>query len=242
MNRIRQRFFLIAALLGVTFLVVHAQDCQNYYFLTKGASAELSLFDAKNALSGRQEWTVREVTGTRNRLESHADVVMYDDKGRELGKATDVTIRCADGQYGVDMRSLVLNGNGAANSPTLSAKAEIPMALYPNSLQTGMTLPDATFATETSTAGLPMMRVNITVKNRKVEGQETITTPVGSFNCYKITYNSQMKLIFNISMDGVEWFSPGVGVVKSESYRKGKLVGSTLLTKFTKNKAQASSR
>jgi len=31
-----------------------------------------------------------------------------------------------------------------------------------------------------------------------------------------------------------EWYVPGIGIVKSENYRKGDLAGSTMITSITK--------
>jgi len=210
-----------------------AQECTSYYLLTKGANVEISLYDDKQKLSGRQEWTVRDVGINAKQTLATAAVVMYNGEGRELARADDITIQCADGQYSIDMRSLMMNG--APTGPAASGKSESAMALYPSSLQVGMTLPEANFTVDTSPAGFGI-RVKMAIKDRKVEGQETITTPVGKFNCYRIAYTYQMKAGIGVSYDGIEWFSPGVGVIKSESYRKGKLIGSSVLTKFTKGK------
>lgn len=69
---------------------------------------------------------------------------------------------------------------------------------------------------------------------------EKITTPAGSWDAYKITYNG----LFRMQMAGIgipmnmqvtEWFVPGFGVVKTETYSKnGKLMGSSLLTSLKK--------
>jgi hypothetical protein len=56
---------------------------------------------------------------------------------------------------------------------------------------------------------------------RKVEGRESVTTPAGTWNCFKITYHSKMIFKMGIgipmNMDVTEWWAPGFGVVKTES-------------------------
>ena len=79
------------------------------------------------------------------------------------------------------------------------------------------------------------MKIKMDIIDRKVEAMETITTPAGTFETYKITSKSIMKNQMGISMtfefDNVEWLAKEVGVVKSESFRKGKSNGYTLLVK-----------
>jgi hypothetical protein len=70
-----------------------------------------------------------------------------------------------------------------------------------------------------------------------VAGKETITTPSGTYECYKITSNmamqTQMGIKMNVNMSSIEWIALKVGTVKSESYNKsGKLMGTTLLASW----------
>jgi hypothetical protein len=79
------------------------------------------------------------------------------------------------------------------------------------------------------------MKTNVDVKitDRKVELQESVTTPAGTWNCFKISYHSAIKIAIMgigipIKADITEWFAPNFGVVKTES-SKG---STTVLTKF----------
>ena len=62
----------------------------------------------------------------------------------------------------------------------------------------------------------------MTITNRTVQGQESVTTPAGTWNCYKITCKTKITgkaAIFNIPttiLDVTEWYAPGVGIIKSE--------------------------
>ena len=78
------------------------------------------------------------------------------------------------------------------------------------------------------------MQMDIT--NRKVEQAETINSPAGSFDCFRISYDvmvriKMMGIGFPVHMHAIEWFSPKIArPVKSETYTKnGKLVGSMQL-------------
>ena len=82
---------------------------------------------------------------------------------------------------------------------------------------------------------MTIMNMSVSITNRKVEAVENITTPAGTFECYKITYDVATKMMINVKMKATEWYAKNVGMVKSESYTSdGKLAGSTLLTGLKK--------
>ena len=79
------------------------------------------------------------------------------------------------------------------------------------------------------------MNITMNISNRKVDAVESITTPAGTFECYKISYDVAMKMMMNMKSKGVEWYAKGVGLVKNETYSSdGKLLGSNVLTAFKK--------
>jgi hypothetical protein len=77
--------------------------------------------------------------------------------------------------------------------------------------------------------------MNADVINRKVETIEDLTVPAGTFNCLKIIGDVSGKVLgLSISGKSAQWYSPGVGMVKSESYdKKGELSSSMVLTSLT---------
>ena len=81
------------------------------------------------------------------------------------------------------------------------------------------------------------MNMKMTMKflNRKVEGNETVSTPAGDFECYVITYDTEYKMGIKMTMSSKLWLSEGYGMVKQENYnKKGALIGSSVLTSFEK--------
>jgi len=102
----------------------------------------------------------------------------------------------------------------------------------PSGMKAGDMLKDGDMKMAFSSGGMNVMNMAVTITNRKVEAVESLTTPAGTFDCYKISYDIATKMMgINVKMKGVEWYAKGVGMVKSESYNKdAKLQGSTLLT------------
>jgi len=57
----------------------------------------------------------------------------------------------------------------------------------------------------------------------------------GTFDCFALSYNSEMKMGMNINFKIKEWVSEGVDVVKSKSYNKNiKFMRYSELTSFKK--------
>lgn len=81
---------------------------------------------------------------------------------------------------------------------------------------------------------IPMnMEMNMRIFDRKVEGTESVTTPAGTFNCFKLSQSVEMKMMFSVSAKSIEFYSKEFGMVRSESYdSKGKLTGYTVLSKM----------
>ena len=74
----------------------------------------------------------------------------------------------------------------------------------------------------------------LTIYNRKVDAEESLKTPAGTFNCVKISQSQHLKAMISMDTNSIEWYAEGVGLVRSESYnKKGKLMGYSLLTAFS---------
>ncbi len=104
---------------------------------------------------------------------------------------------------------------------------------WPNNLAVGQQLPDATMNMKMSISGITM-NTTVTITDRAVIGNESITTPAGTFNCFVITHTTDSKIMgMNQRSTTKQWVSEGVGAVKAVNYEKnGKISGTSLLTKF----------
>jgi hypothetical protein len=76
------------------------------------------------------------------------------------------------------------------------------------------------------TPGMSMLNMVIKIYDRKVVAQEDVTTPAGTFKCYKMTSTIETKTMFSMVAKSTEWIALKVGIVRSETYDKnGKLMG-----------------
>ena len=92
---------------------------------------------------------------------------------------------------------------------------------YPANMKEGDVLKDASFSMDFKSKAGMNGSITIEMTNRKVESMESVTTPGGTWNCFRITCHSKMnfKMLigFNMNTDVTEWYAPGFGVVKTES-------------------------
>lgn len=209
------------------------QDCKNYYFMNEGTEVEMTVYDRKGDVSGRNVSKVKEVKSSGSRSEATITATSYNNKGKEMMSTGNMTVICEGGTYSVDLRNMVSpEMMGGMNG--MDVRVTGNMAEYPSSVQPGMALKDASMTAEPTTGGMALMRLSVSLKNRKVDGKESVTTPAGTFDCYKITYDANIKTIVGVNFQGTEWFAPGFGIVKTESTRNGKPMGSTLITRVGK--------
>lgn len=231
----RKSLFLIAVLVAV-FNTLTAQDCKNYYYLRNNSSVEMTVYDGKGAVVAKNFYNVLSVSKEGTSLLADFTTTVKDEKGKEFSSGKG-TVKCDGENLMIDMQM------NMPNIPQLQAvKMETGKATtyltYPTSMKVGQTLPDGSFDMNSSANGMEVT-IEYKASNRKVAAKEKITTPAGSWDCFKITTDISislkmmaMNMPFNLTT--AEWFAPGFGVVKTESYKEGKLVGSMLVTGIKK--------
>ncbi|MCB0493771.1 MAG: hypothetical protein KDC93_15305 [Cyclobacteriaceae bacterium] len=225
----RPLLIIIGISLGITSGIA---QCNQYYQLSEGSEWEMESYNAKGKLTGKQTQKVTSYSGGANSFAATVQSTVYDKKDKEVMKG-DLEFKCNNGTMMVDMRNFI-NEEQMKAFQNYEMQIEADNLEVPNDLSVGQTLKDGSVTLTTSNSPIPMnMSVNIT--DRKVVAKESITTPAGTFECYKITskstVNTKMGIGMTFNFSTVEWLAPKVAVVKSESYRNDKLQGYTLLTK-----------
>ena len=205
-----------------------SQNC-NFYFLQNGKTVEVTMYNKKDAESGKNVYNVSAVNKSGGTTTATLNTEIFDKKGKSVAKATN-EVKCQGGVLMVDLK-MFMAPEQAGQIKAEATAADVYLS-YPASMKAGDALEDGKFTMNIKQDNGMESTVVINISDRKVEGEESVTTPAGTWNCLKISYKSNIK----ISMMGIgipvkgevtEWFAPNFGVVKTVS--KG---GSTLLTKF----------
>ena len=230
------KLFLVLLSLSL-FISASAQDCKGYYYL-KAGEVEMTLYDRKNSETGKLKYLVSDVSKAGAATVATFNSEMFNEKGKSLSKSTG-KYKCENGVLFVDAK-VAMAGDPSGQFNNTDVKAVENFIEYPSDLSEGKELKDVSATMEVEREGGMKSTVYFEQTNRKVAGKESVTTPAGTWECWKITYNAQMKLSMGgigipVRMKVTEWFAPGLGIIKSETLNKnGKMMGSMILTKLQK--------
>lgn len=222
----------ISALLFTLFCatLTYAQ-CNDYYVMDNGTEWTYENFGKNGKTAGKNQQKVTAYEKTGNGFKATINSVMFNDKGKKLMEG-DLEMTCDGGVLIMDMRKFIPEEQQKAFS-SYEMKMEAENLELPSKLSAGQTLKNGSI-TMTATGSPIPMTMSVQITDRKVLGKESITTPAGTFDCYKISSKStiQSKMGINMTFDfsTTEWIAEKVGMVKSESFDKnGKSAGYTVL-------------
>jgi len=241
MKTIAIKSFKISLFLSTLFFITqlaYAQDCGKFYPFNEGAVMEFTSYDKKDKPAGRMIYKVSDVKDTPEGKKATIDFELYDKKDDKVdfgeSGSTEFSVQCNGEKTMIDMESMMLGNPMLSSYEGMEINMEGNHIMIPNQLNTGSVLPDADLKITVNTG---VMNINMTSRifNRKVIGQEKITTDAGSFETYIISYDTEFKMGATRKSSGKQWIAENVGLVKEELYnKKGKLTGSTKLTNLEK--------
>ncbi|MBX2960924.1 MAG: hypothetical protein KF687_00345 [Cyclobacteriaceae bacterium] len=219
-------------LLFALFCTTYAfTQCNSFYVIDEGTAWTYENFNPKGKTTGKNEQKVTAFDKTSAGFKATVNSVIYNDKGKKVTEG-DLELTCDNGTFIMDMRKFIPEEQQKAFS-SYEMKIESENLELPSKLSVGQTLKNGSVTLMAVGSPVPM-KITVNITDRKVEAKESITTPAGTFECYKISSksNTQMQMGINMSLNfsGTEWIAEKVGMVKSESFDKnGKLAGYTLL-------------
>ncbi len=224
---------LLATLLFTGNIAMAQSSCSKYYPMVDGALLQYTSYDKKGKEEGQIDYKVTNVNGSGDHITATMVMEISDQKGNTFSSDYDIT--CDGNVVRIDFKSLM-------NEQMLSQMGEMEMDItgtdmeLPNDLSVGQELPDSNVNVKMKMSGVMNMNMDVETINRKVEKQESVTTPAGTFDCYVIYSETRTKMMMsNQTMPSRVWLAEGVGMVKQESYNKsGKLVASSVLTQLSK--------
>ena len=208
-----------------------AQDCDGYFPVKSGTFIETKNYDAKGKLSGTNQQTILSVEPLAAGLSLKVKSDQFDNKDKALS-SIELDMRCENGVFYMDMKNFLDPG-------TMGGMQDMEMTVdgidleYPNALQVGQTLKDGDIKMSFMSGGVAIMNMSVKMYNRKVEAIESVTTPAGTFECFKLSYDMDVKSIMKMTVKATQWVTKNIGAVKTESFDKnGKLIAYSLLTAF----------
>ncbi len=219
---------VLSSFLTVSLL---AQDCEGYFPVKGGTFIETKNYDAKGKLTGTSQQTILSADQIPGGLSLKVKSESLDSKDK-LQYSQELGMRCENGVFYMDMKNF-LDPNTMSGFKDMEVSVDGIDLEYPSVLQIGQTLKDGDIQMKFMSGGMSIMSMSVRMYNRKVEALENITTPAGTFECYKLTYDMEIKSMIKMNVKATQWVARNVGAVKTESFDKnGKMVGYSLLTAF----------
>lgn len=232
-------YFLAVLLISVSTFKAVSQNCSVYFPTVKGTIYEMQQFDNKDKQTGTSTYTVNNsITDTEGNVAAIIHIHSQGKSDKDTMSAN-VSYKCENGKAYVDMKNFIPSGS-SEQYKDMEIKTDASWMEIPQALSVGTTMVDATGTMSFYSNGTLFMTMKISITDRKVASSESVTTPAGTFQCYKVTYNiasesSIMGIKTTINSKAVEYYSTGTGIVKSETYNKNdKLEGYSVLSKITK--------
>ena len=189
-----------------------------YCCVTKGTVLTYTDYDAK----GKETGTTKEV---------FKEVKMISDQNYDIVMETTVNVggNVTTMETNLEVRdgsAMISMGDGS-----IDVTATDPELLrIPNKLAVGYQLPLGEMY-----VNLGGFRVKSTITENEVIDREEITTPAGTFKCYVIKQTSSGRVMGIKSETTIKnWYARGIGTVKTETYSKGELFSSSVLTSIEK--------
>jgi hypothetical protein len=225
----------LLALLLCSTLQTKAQLCDGYFITGKGSQWQIEMFDRKDRSIGIQTYKILDQSQQGTLTALKVNMVYVDDKAKEISK-TDYDVRCNGQQFEIDMRGFLSEEQYKAMG-NYTMKTKEAFLLIPHALSAGQSLPDGKFAMEGYQKDTKMMDLLMSFTNRKVIAKETITVPAGTFECYKITYDSEViiKVLgmgIPMRLKVTEWMAKGKGTIRQETFRNDKPWSYSVLKKI----------
>ncbi len=223
-------FLLVVAAFTVNFADAQTA-CSQYYILKEGVSYEYTNYNKKDKEDGKIIYKVTNVNEDGDSISATMKMTMIDKKGRTYD--SEYTIICDAGVVKIDFKSLMneqmLSQMGAGDIEIDVTGTDVEL---PNDLSVGQELPDANVNVKMKMGGALNMNMNVETVNRKVEKEESVTTPVDTYDCHVIYSETKTKMMMaNRTFPTRMWYAKGIGMVKQESYDKnGKSMGTMVLT------------
>ena len=224
-------------LLGLCLLFtfqITAQDC-DFLILNEGVTLEYTQFDKKGKKTSKSTHQTENTTNQDGKVTAQIKMTTTGKKDETF--SSEYKVSCTSGIIAIDMvRFFDNNQISSYNGDGFTVEMQGDILEFPNDMKTGTNLNDGSITVKVFNNDLKVVTVTMDITNRKILGNETITTSAGTFECAKVSYDFESKIGFiKVKGSGVEWHSEDKAIVKSESYnKKGKLTGSQELTKIIK--------
>lgn len=200
-----RKTLIIAMFLG-TGIQLFAQNCGSYFTQKQGTVLQFTNYDKNNKVESYSETKLDKIETSQVSI-----TVRELDKKKVQQSEVKATVTCNGGSMVFDMIGQM--GKQAVAFPDATITGD--NLEYPSVMTVGQTIKDC--SVKIGSPQLPFS-LEMQIADRKITAKESITTAAGTFECYKITYSVTTKMMMDIKMTGIQWYSTKLGVIKTQSF------------------------
>ena len=174
--------------------------------------------DAKGKVKSFVRQTVTSIEGSGSNQK-----ITYSSEALDSKKKPEANIPVITYSYNVKDGAVVIDPKSILNSITTGSPAdgtvEGTSMVLPANMKPGDALPDCEMKMQ-----IAFIKISAAYTEGVCESEEMLTTEAGTFPCKKTKYNCKSSAVgIKSEMVIYTWYAPGIGVVKTEIYNKGKL-------------------
>ncbi len=198
--------------------------CSSFLWFKKGTKLVYKLTGATGDSLGNSTTTIDDV-------KQDGDAMLADYTVTSAGgKNIKGTYRCEGDKVYMDTKSFFQNNFSGLQKSGMEVEIKNSYVSFPSDMKVGDALEGSSFEADINKNGKEFMKIISEVKERKIEGKENVTTPGGSWNCFRLVEvratATEVKGTKRppVNTKSISWFASGVGPVKFETYdAKGNL-------------------
>ncbi|MEL6657891.1 MAG: hypothetical protein AAFP77_07375 [Bacteroidota bacterium] len=209
-------------------LSIAQNDCSPFLPMEEGTTWELTNYSAKGKVEGINRYELLSVDEDGDDIIFTVRTTSLDKNEKEVF-VSEFEAYCRDGEFSYDM-SFMMDGQAMQAYESMEVDVDGSEYTLPDlDAPAGTELPDANL--RIAVQGPIVINMTVDITDRSIDAREEVTTPAGSFDCVAVSQVVKTKTIMKIEVSSKEWYAPGVGIVRTESYnRKGKMTGYSELT------------
>lgn len=211
----------IMFVLAITLPGASAQNCNFYLPLVENSGLEYENYNRRDRLEGSQEVVISTVRNDGDRVIATINAKHYDRRNR-IQHEGEYNVICQGDHLSIDIKSL-LDQSVLEGFEGMDMEIEGDELVLPSGLSQGQELPDAAMKITVRSSGMQIAEMNLTIENRRVLGRETIEVPAGTFEAYKISYETRMEtraigIPIRTNTKTIEYHVEDLGMIKSEYF------------------------
>jgi hypothetical protein len=232
------RLLVTCLFVFIFFNPLIAQTCAGYYFFNKG-DVEMITYDDKGKENGKLTYYISEINKTNGELIASFATEEKNQSGVILSKVPG-KYKCSNGSLFIDA-GVAIPKEQMAPYKDMAVQSGKGFVEYPYKFISGQTFRDTSFTMQVLNNGSFFTNLTLDQTNRKVAARETLTSQTGTWECLKITFdgkfttNNGSSPATTFNFKSAEWFAPGFGIIKSETYSSTNTLISSFAITAVKN-------